>query len=82
MGLLSAIVGLPLAPLRGVMWLSEVLLEEAERHLYDDERIKAALLELDEAAASGLVSQEEASRRRSQLIEIMIAARRARSAGG
>jgi hypothetical protein len=35
MGMLTALVTLPLAPVRGVAWVAEQLLDEAESELYD-----------------------------------------------
>jgi hypothetical protein len=35
MGLLSGLLGLPLAPLRGVGWVLEQVVQEAERQYFD-----------------------------------------------
>ena len=48
MGLLTGLLTLPLAPVRGTIWVAERLLEEAERELNDPARIER---ELDEAQA-------------------------------
>ena len=48
MGLLTGLLTLPLAPVRGTLWVAERLLEEAERELNDPARIER---ELDEAQA-------------------------------
>jgi hypothetical protein len=48
MGLLTGLLTLPLAPVRGTMWVAERLLEEVERELNDPARVER---ELDEAQA-------------------------------
>src|SRR4051812_21753264 len=58
MGLFKELALLPLAPVRGTTWVAQQLAEEADRQLYDQDRIKRELvqLELDEeedASASG-----------------------------
>ena len=36
MGLITGLLTLPLAPVRGTAWIAERLLEQAERELYDE----------------------------------------------
>lgn len=69
MGLFSAILLAPLAPVRGVVWIAEQVAEEAERQLYDESRIRAELIELDLEAEEGLVSPEEQRRREDELMD-------------
>ncbi|MCP2296873.1 Gas vesicle protein G [Nocardia amikacinitolerans] len=59
MGLISAIVTLPLAPVRGVIWLGQVIQDEVERQLNDPATIRRELEAIDEAAAAGQLSEEE-----------------------
>jgi hypothetical protein len=75
MGLISEILLLPLAPVRGTVWLAERLQEQAQRELYDEKRIHEELLELEALRASGELSEEEASRAEDLLFERLIAAR-------
>ena len=53
MGLISGLLTLPLAPVRGTVWIAERLQEQAERELYDESSIRAGLIELEEARATG-----------------------------
>jgi len=59
MGLITGLVTLPLAPVRGTMWIAERLLEEAERELNDPRAIEAQLLEAESAYERGAISEEE-----------------------
>ena len=47
MGLITGLLTLPLAPVRGTVWLAERIQEAAEEELYDDSSIRAELLELE-----------------------------------
>jgi gas vesicle protein GvpG len=58
MGLITGLVTLPLAPVRGVAWITEKLAEEAENELYDEGRITRELAELDEAYERGEISDD------------------------
>lgn len=59
MGLLTALVTLPLAPVRGPMWVAEVLLEEAERQMRDPRVVEQQLLEAEAAHERGELTDEE-----------------------
>jgi gas vesicle protein GvpG len=58
-GLFTGILTLPLAPLRGTIWVAERLLEEAERELDDPARIEAQLLEAEALHARGEISDDD-----------------------
>jgi Gas vesicle protein G len=58
-GLISGILTLPLAPLRGTVWIAEQLLEEAERELNDPAAIERQLAEAEAAHERGDLSEEE-----------------------
>ncbi len=60
MGLVSGILTLPLAPVRGVLWLGDLLRQEVERQYYDPASIRRQLEEVDQARAAGQISDEEA----------------------
>ncbi|MGV9302391.1 gas vesicle protein GvpG [Nonomuraea sp. NPDC004354] len=60
MGLLTMVVGLPLAPLKGLIKLAEVLRDEADRQLYDPSVAKRELEEIENARDAGEISEEEA----------------------
>jgi len=47
MGLITGLLTLPLAPVRGTMWIAERLIEEAERELDDPANIELQLAEAE-----------------------------------
>lgn len=59
MGLLMGLITLPLAPVRGTMWVAERLLEEAERELDDPKNIAAQLDDIERRFERGEISAEE-----------------------
>jgi NAD-specific glutamate dehydrogenase len=59
MGLLTGLLTLPLAPVRGTVWIAERLLEEAERELSDPQLIEQQLDEAEAAYERGELSEEE-----------------------
>jgi hypothetical protein len=59
MGLFTGLLLLPLAPVRGTVWIAERLLEEAERELNDPAAIEQRLVEAEEAHERGELSDEE-----------------------
>ena len=63
MGLLSSLVGLPLAPVRGTVWVAEKVQQEAERQYYDPELIRRELDEVDRLRREGVIDDEEADQR-------------------
>ena len=75
MGLISGLLTLPLAPVRGTVWLAERIQEQAEQEFYDERRIQAQLMEIDAAREAGEIDAEEAARAEDVLLERLIAAR-------
>jgi len=69
MGLISGLLTLPLAPLRGTIWLAERIQEQAEEELYDESAIRAGLLELEQARQAGTLDEEELAAAEDALIE-------------
>jgi gas vesicle protein GvpG len=59
MGILTGLLTLPLAPVRGTVWIAERLLDEAERQRRDPRAIEAQLLEAEEAYERGELTVEE-----------------------
>ncbi|MEU6786460.1 gas vesicle protein GvpG [Nonomuraea angiospora] len=59
MGLISLVFGWPLAPLRGVIRLGELIQEEVERELRDPTVVRHRLEEIEASRAAGLISEEE-----------------------
>jgi hypothetical protein len=74
-GLISGLLTLPLAPVRGTVWLAERIQEQAEQEFYDERRIQAQLMEIDAAREAGEIDAEEAARAEDVLLERLIAAR-------
>ena len=69
MGLITGLLTLPLAPVRGTVWLAERIQEQAERELYDESAIRAGLLEIEEARAAGEIDESEIDEAEDALIE-------------
>jgi hypothetical protein len=68
MGLLSGLVTLPFAPVRGVFWLAELIQEQAEHEYYDPASIRNQIEALDQAYAAGEISQEDCIEAQEELI--------------
>ena len=75
MGLISGLLTLPLAPVRGTVWLAEKIEEQAENELYDESAIRKGLLELEQARESGELSDEEIDAAEDALLERLMAIR-------
>jgi len=72
MGLLTGLLTLPLAPVRGTIWIAERVLEEAERQLNDPEAIEQQILEAEAAYDRGELSKEEFEHIEEELIERLL----------
>jgi cytochrome c-type biogenesis protein CcmH/NrfG len=72
MGLITGLLTLPLAPVRGVMWVAEKIEQEAQREYYDPVAIQQQLEELEEQRAAGLVDEEEAQVLEELLVQRLI----------
>jgi uncharacterized membrane protein len=68
MGLLTGILTLPLAPVRGTVWIAEQLLEEAERQLNDPEAIEQQLLDAEARHARGEITDDELEQLEDELL--------------
>ena len=75
MGLITGLITLPLAPVRGTVWIAERILEQAERELYDERAIRAQLMDIEAAREDGRLTEEEAARAEDELVERLLAAR-------
>ncbi len=69
MGFFTGLLTLPLAPVRGVVWVAEQVADETDRQLYDEGRIRSELLQLELDAEDGLLSEEEVRYREDELFE-------------
>ena len=75
MGLISGLLTLPLAPVRGTVWIAERILEQAEAELDDEGAIMAQLMEIDAAREAGEIGEQEAAEAEDVLLERLIAIR-------
>ncbi|NLU70725.1 gas vesicle protein GvpG [Streptomyces sp. HNM0574] len=71
MGLLSGVLLLPLAPVRGVGWVAERLLDAAENELHDPAVVRARLRALNEALERGELSAEDFERDEERLLDLL-----------
>ena len=69
MGLFTGLLTLPLAPVRGVAWVAEQVLDEAERQLYDEGNIRRELLQLELDYEDGKLDEAERREREDELLE-------------
>ena len=75
MGLISGILLLPLAPVRGIAWVGEVVAEEADRQLEAAKSPERALADLEAARATGEIDPEEADAIEEELIARLLEGR-------
>ncbi|RII17918.1 Gas vesicle protein G [Streptomyces sp. YIM 130001] len=75
MGLISGVLLLPLAPVRGVAWIAERLQDAAERELYDPGVIRAQLAALNRELDEGHLDLEEFEAEEERLLDRLHAAR-------
>jgi hypothetical protein len=75
MGLISGILTLPLAPVRGTVWIAERVQEAAEEELQDESAIRTALLELEAAREAGTLDEKEIAAAEDELLEQLVASR-------
>ena len=79
MGLITGLLTLPLAPVRGTIWIAEQLANVADAELYDEDKIRRELIELDVLEADGLLQADERRMREDELLARLSIARRRRS---
>ena len=58
MGLIGGLLTLPLAPVRGLAWVFEQVVDEAEAQLHDPRRIRAELADAEAALERGEIDEE------------------------
>ena len=75
MGLISALVKLPLAPLTGTVWIAEQIQAQAEAEYYDEGAIQAQLREIDEARRAGTLDDADADAAEDALMERLLEGR-------
>jgi hypothetical protein len=74
-GLISGLLTLPLAPVRGVAWVSEQVALEAERELNDETRVRRELARLEMELELGQIDERDFEKREDELLERLERAR-------
>jgi len=59
MGLFTGLLLLPLAPVRGTVWIAEQLMAQAEYELDDERTVRRLLLEAEAALERGELSEAD-----------------------
>jgi uncharacterized membrane protein len=68
-GLISEVLLLPFAPVRGSAWVIGQVLREAERLYYDPATVRAELAGLEERLEAGEIDEEEFDRQEDELLD-------------
>jgi Gas vesicle protein G len=69
MGLVTGLLTLPLAPVRGTIWVAEQLVAEAERELRDERSVRRRLAEAERQFEAGTLTAEEYEAVEDELLE-------------
>jgi len=69
MDLVSLTIGLPLAPLRGLLALARLLEEEAEAQMYSPTEVRRELEEIESDQAEGRLSDEDAAESKQAVLD-------------
>jgi hypothetical protein len=82
MGLFTGLLTLPLAPIKGVIWIAEKIQQEAERELYDERKIRGQLTEVELAYETGAIDEDTYVRLEEELLDRLRIAREFHSPDG
>ncbi|TCK21588.1 gas vesicle protein GvpG [Pseudonocardia endophytica] len=69
MGLFTGLLTLPLAPVRGVVWIAEQLHDRADAQMNDPGVLRAKIDELDRAHERGEISESDRDEQQEELLE-------------
>jgi cytochrome c-type biogenesis protein CcmH/NrfG len=72
MGLISSVLLLPVAPIRVVVKLGELIQQQAEHELHDRSAARRQLEELEEARAAGRISEEDEIQQEHVILQHMV----------
>jgi hypothetical protein len=72
MDLVSLTLGLPLAPLRGLLALARVLQEQAEQELYNPSQVRRELEDIEAAQSEDELSEEAAESEEQQVLDRLL----------
>jgi hypothetical protein len=70
-GLFTGLLLLPFAPVRGVGWIGERMLDVAERESCDPAALRARLADLNRAYEQGDIPEEEFEREEEHLLDLL-----------
>jgi hypothetical protein len=82
MGLFTGLLLLPLAPLRGTIWIAEKLAEYAESELNDERAVRRLLIDAEAALEAGELSEEEFDQIEDELLDRLDVIRGTADVGG
>jgi len=74
-GLIGALLKLPLAPVNGTVWIAERIQEQAEAEYYDEGAIQEQLRAVDEARRAGTIDEADAAAAEDTLLERLMEGR-------
>ncbi|MFE5484417.1 gas vesicle protein GvpG [Streptomyces sp. NPDC056527] len=69
MGLLTSLLTLPVAPVRGVVWVAQQVADKAEEEYYDPAPVWRELADLERRLVNGEIDQESFDRREDELVD-------------
>jgi Gas vesicle protein G len=81
-GLFTALLTLPVAPVRGVIWLSERVLDVATAEECNSSAVYEQLAEIEQATAAGELSAKESEDAEAELVARLMRARAQRQSEG
>jgi hypothetical protein len=71
MGFLFGALLLPLAPVQGVVWIADRLIDAAEAELYDPGVVRAQLVSLNQALDDGEIDLAQFEREEERLLDLL-----------
>ncbi|MEU6547197.1 gas vesicle protein GvpG [Streptomyces sp. NPDC046859] len=71
MGLLTELLLLPLAPVRGTLWVTDQLRQEAERQMTDPRAVQARLVALNQALDEGVIDEAAFEEEEERLLALL-----------
>lgn len=71
MGILTGLITLPLAPVRGVGWVARQVADVGEQEYFDPARIRSELSDLSRALDDGVLTPEEFDAREDELLDLL-----------
>jgi hypothetical protein len=81
-GLISGLLTLPLAPVRGVIWLAEQIEGEAERQWRDPVAVRDQLEQVEQAYEEGQLTEAERDERSDALVARLLGGAASGHGGG